>query len=108
MLTDAYLRSVELKLRTWVFFYRDHALRLRLTSTQRSMAWKLTVASKTMRRRMLNKGRTKRFCGCGSFMSFAKDDHVYGLIFVGSRSSPLSSSVLGVFLDIRRDGMLKD
>ena len=57
---------------------------------------------------MLNRGWTERFCGCGSFMGFAKDGHVYGLIFVGLGSNPLSSSVLGVFLDIGRDGMLKD
>lgn len=108
--TDAYLRSVELKLGTWVFFCGDHAprLRLRLTSARRSTARKLRVAAKTMRRRMLNRGRTERFCGCGSFMGFAKDGHVYGLVFVGSGSDPLSSSVLGVFLDIGRDGMLKD
>ena len=41
-------------------------------------------------------------------MGFARDGHVYGLIFVGSGSDPLSSSVLGLFLDIGRDGMLKD
>ena len=50
----------------------------------------------------------EHFCGRGSFMGFAKDGHVYGLIFVGLGSNPLSSSVLGVFLDIGRDGMLKD
>ena len=60
--------SVELKLRTWVFFCGDHALRLRLTSAR-----KLTMAAKTMRRRVLNRGRTEHFCGCGSFMGFAKD-----------------------------------
>jgi len=65
--------SVELKLRTWVFFCGDHALRLRLTSAQRSTARKLTVAVKTMRRRVLNRGQTEHFCGCGSFMGFAKD-----------------------------------
>nr|POF01986.1 hypothetical protein CFP56_06436 [Quercus suber] len=106
MSTDAYLRSVELKLRTWVFFCRDHTLRL--MSTRQSTARKLTVAAKTTRRRMLNRGQMKHFCGCGSFMGFAKDGHVYGLIFVGSWSDPLSSSILGVFLDIGRDGMLKD
>ena len=65
--------SVELKLRTWDFFYGDHALRLRLTSAQQSMAWKLTVAVKIMRRRVLNRGWTEHFYGCGSFMGFAKD-----------------------------------
>ena len=65
--------SVELKLRTWVFFCGDHALRLRLTLARRSMAWKLTMAAKTMRRRVLNRGRMEHFCGCGSFMGFAKD-----------------------------------
>ena len=57
---------------------------------------------------MLNRGWMEHFCGRGSFMGFAKDGHVYGLIFVGLGSNPLSSSVLGVFLDIGRDGMLKD
>ena len=61
-----------------------------------------------MRRRMLNRGWTERFCGCGSFMGFSKDGHVYGLIFVRLGSNPLPSSVLGVFLGIGRDGMLKD
>ena len=61
-----------------------------------------------MRRRMLNRGWTERFCGCGNFMGFAKDGHMYSLIFVRSRSDPLSSSVLGVFLDFGRDWMLKD
>ena len=65
--------SVELKLRTSVFFCGDHALKLRLTSVRRSMARKLTVVAKTMRRRVLNRGRTEHFCGCGSFMGFAKD-----------------------------------
>ena len=66
------------------------------------------MVTKTMRRRMLNRGWTERFCGSGSFMNFAKDGHVYSLIFVGSGSNPLSSSVLGVFLDFGRDWMLKD
>nr|POE74426.1 hypothetical protein CFP56_35648 [Quercus suber] len=65
--------SVELKLRTWVFFCGDHALRLRLTSAWRSTTRKLTVAAKTMRWKELNRGRTEHFCGCGSFMGFAKD-----------------------------------
>ena len=65
--------SVELKLRTWVFFCGDHTLRLRLTSARRSMAQKLTVVAKTMRRRVLNRGRMEHFYGCGSFMGFAKD-----------------------------------
>ena len=65
--------SMELKLGTWVFFCGDHALRLRLTLAQRSMAWKLTMAAKTMRRRVLNRGWTEHFCGCGNFMGFAKD-----------------------------------
>jgi len=57
---------------------------------------------------MLNRGWTEHFCGCGSFMGFAKDGHMYSLIFVRSGSDPLSSSVLGVFLDFGRDWMLKD
>ena len=65
--------SVELKLRTWVFFCGDHALRLRLTLARRSTMRKLTVAAKTIRRRVLNRGWTEHFCGCGSFMGFAKN-----------------------------------
>ena len=65
--------SVELKLRTWVFFCGDHAPRLRLTSARWSTTRKLTVAVKTMRRRVLNRGWMEHFCGCGSFMGFAKD-----------------------------------
>nr|POE93866.1 hypothetical protein CFP56_16177 [Quercus suber] len=56
MSTDAYLRSVELKLRTWVFF-----------------------------------------CAKAEVDDGAEADG----------SDPLSSSVLGVFLDIGRDGMVK-
>ena len=65
--------SVELKLRTSVFFCGDHALKLRLTSVWRSTARKLMVAAKTMRRRVLNRGWTEHFCGCGNFMGFTKD-----------------------------------
>ena len=64
---------MELKIRTWVFFCGDHALRLRLTSARQSTAQKLTVAAKTMRRRVFNRGQTEHFCGCGSFMGFTKD-----------------------------------
>nr|POE69293.1 hypothetical protein CFP56_42870 [Quercus suber] len=65
--------SVELKLRTWVFFCGDHALRLRLTSVRWSMVRKLMVAVKVMRWKELNRGQTEHFCGFGSFMGFAKD-----------------------------------
>ena len=71
--TNTNKTSMELKLRTWVFFCGDHALRLRLTLARQSMARKLTVATKTIRRRVLNRGQTEHFCGCGSFMGFAKD-----------------------------------